>query len=229
MDLRNRDIQVTELEKQWPGIGIRVSFSVASGEMLGILGHSGCGKSTLLRMIAGLLQSDRGKAVIGGEDITALAPGKRGVGMVFQEPTLFPHIRVADNVGYGLVSRGMGRREAGRRAEALLERFGLGGFGRRWPDSLSGGEKQRAAIARTLAVEPLAVLFDEPLSSLDLHLRKRLREEIRQSQRELGFTGIIVSHDIEEIREVSDSVLVMKKGAVIWRGLPEAVSGELLE
>jgi ABC-type Fe3+/spermidine/putrescine transport system ATPase subunit len=223
MNRQNRRLEVTELAKKWPDMQIQVSFEVASGEMLGILGHSGCGKSTLLRMIAGLLAPDGGKVTLGGSDITALPPGKRGVGMVFQDSALFPHMRTADNVAYGLVSQGMNRREALRKAEELLERFGLGGFGRRWPDSLSGGEKQRAAIARTLAVEPSVVLFDEPLSSLDIHLRQRLREEIRESQRELGFTGVMVSHDVEEIREVSDSVLVMKKGAVIWRGKPGEV------
>ncbi len=220
-------LAVSGIEKKWPDAHVSFSVSVPQGQMLGILGQSGSGKSTVLRMIAGLLTPDAGSVWLDGRDITHLAPGKRRVGMVFQNHALFSHLRVDDNIGYGLVSAGMSKKESRIRAAEFLERFGLSGFEKRWPDSLSGGEAQRVALARTLIVQPLLVLFDEPLSSLDAPLRRRLRKEIRSGQKELGCTGILVTHDIEEALAVSDMIVVMKQGNVIWQGLTADFPAEL--
>lgn len=193
--------------KDWPARHIDFSASIEKGKMLGLVGQSGSGKSTILRMIAGLLPPDSGRIILDGKDINNKAAGKRRIGMVFQESTLFPAMCVADNVAYGLVSHGIRRREARARAEEFLSRVGLTGFGKRWPSSLSGGEAHRVSLARTLIVEPLLVLFDEPLSSLDSGLRRLLQEEILKQQKETGFTGILVTHDIDEARMLCDNIM----------------------
>lgn len=186
------------ITKEWPQRHIDFCADIEKGHMLALVGQSGSGKSTILRMIAGLLSPDSGRVVLDGADITHVPPGRRRVGMVFQEATLFPSMTVADNVAYGLVSRGVKRREARSRAEDFLQRVGLTGFGKRWPASLSGGEAQRVSLARTLIVNPLLVLFDEPLSALDGPLRRRMQEEIQRQQHATGFTGILVTHDMDE-------------------------------
>jgi len=215
---------VENLKKTWENADsaftLDIDFSVDKGEMLCIAGQSGSGKSTILRIISGILPFEKGaRLVLDGKDISTLPPGKRDIGMVFQNPTLFPHMRVEDNIAFGLISRKVAKKDARFRAAALLERFGLSGFAKRYPDSLSGGEAQRVALARTLIVEPKLVLFDEPFSSLDAPLRKSLALDIRQSQRELGFTGILVTHDIEEAKTMSDRVIVLKKGSLFWQGV----------
>ncbi|HPY53803.1 MAG TPA: ABC transporter ATP-binding protein [Treponemataceae bacterium] len=215
---------VENLKKTWENADsaftLDIDFSVDKGEMLCIAGQSGSGKSTILRIISGILPFEKGaRLVLDGKDISTLPPGKRDIGMVFQNPTLFPHMQVEDNIAFGLISRKFAKKDARFRAAALLERFGLSGFAKRYPDSLSGGEAQRVALARTLIVEPKLVLFDEPFSSLDAPLRKSLALDIRQSQRELGFTGILVTHDIEEAKTMSDRVIVLKKGSLFWQGV----------
>jgi len=215
---------VENLKKTWENADsaftLDIDFSVDKGEMLCIAGQSGSGKSTILRIISGILPFEKGaRLVLDGKDISTLPPGKRDIGMVFQNPTLFPHMRVEDNIAFGLISRKVAKKDARFRAAALLERFGLSGFAKRYPDSLSGGEAQRVALARTLIVEPKLVLFDEPFSSLDAPLRKSLALDIRQSQRELGFTGILVTHDIDEAKTMSDRVIVLKKGHLFWQGV----------
>jgi len=201
---------VSGLHKKWPMKEIDISFSMAKGDSLALLGPSGCGKSSVLRMIAGLLVPDAGKIMLDGKDLTGVDPGKRNIGMVFQDHALFPHLSVEDNIGYGLVSGGMTKRESRRAASEWLARFGLAGFGRRRVESLSGGEKQRVSLARTLAVNPALVLFDEPLSSLDTDLRKRLQGELRTRQRELGYAAIYVTHDEDEAAVLADRVIRMK-------------------
>jgi len=201
---------VSGLHKKWPMKEIDISFSMAKGDSLALLGPSGCGKSSVLRMIAGLLVPDAGKIMLDGKDLTGVDPGKRNIGMVFQDHALFPHLSVEDNIGYGLVSGGMTKRESRRAASEWLARFGLAGFGRRRVESLSGGEKQRVSLARTLAVNPALVLFDEPLSSLDTDLRKRLQGELRTRQRELGYAAIYVTHDEDEATVLADKVIRMK-------------------
>ncbi len=197
------------LHKTWPMKDIRLSLTLEKGGSLALLGPSGCGKSTILRMIAGFLSPDSGRILLDGQDITGLPPGKRKIGYMFQEHALFPHLSVEDNIGYGLVSFGKSKKESRREAAHWLERIGLAGFGRRRVTSLSGGEKQRVSLARTLAVRPALVLFDEPLSSLDAPLRRRLREELRREQKELGYTALYVTHDEEEALALADTIVRM--------------------
>ncbi|MDI9387580.1 MAG: ABC transporter ATP-binding protein [Spirochaetota bacterium] len=223
MKKKDAYFMVENLKKTWENADsaftLDIDFSVDKGEMLCIAGQSGSGKSTILRIISGILPFEKGaRLVLDGKDISTLPPGKRDIGMVFQNPTLFPHMRVEDNIAFGLISRKVAKKDARFRSAALLERFGLSGFAKRYPDSLSGGEAQRVALARTLIVEPKLVLFDEPFSSLDAPLRKSLALDIRQSQRELGFTGILVTHDIDEAKTMSDRVIVLKKGHLFWQG-----------
>lgn len=202
-------LNVTGLKKNWPMKQIDISFSIDKGCALALLGPSGCGKSSVLRIIAGFLAPDSGRVVLDGVDITALAPGKRQIGMVFQEGALFPHLSVEDNIGYGLVSYGMSKKASRKAASFWLERFDLSGFGRRRIESLSGGEKQRVALARTLAIDPKLVLFDEPLSSLDAELRARLQGELRARQTENGYTAIYVTHDEAEAAILADRIIRM--------------------
>lgn len=207
--------------------------------MLGIAGRSGSGKSTVLRLIAGLLEPDKtghGQNTVltlNGRNLLSVKPARRGVGMVFQAAALFPHMRVDDNVAYGLrcLSRlrgGLSKKQSRIRAAEFLERFGLEGFAERYPDSLSGGEAQRVSLARTLIVQPDLVLFDEPFSSLDAPLRKKLAADIRSLQKKIGFTGIMVTHDIEEAKSMCDLITVLRCGKQIWTGKPENFSEELL-
>lgn len=203
-------LELISIVKHWPMKDIFLSFTLHTGESLALLGPSGCGKSSVLRIIAGLLPPDSGRVVIGGRDVTALSPGKRGVGMVFQESALFPHLSVEDNIGYGPRSAGKTNKESRQIAAFWLERFSLSGFARRNVDSLSGGERQRVSLARTLAVEPAVVLFDEALTALDQELRVRLGCELRERQRELGYTAVYVTHDREEAQRLADRVLVME-------------------
>lgn len=216
--------EALHLQKHWNSpereFTVDFSLSVEQGTMTALLGPSGCGKSTVLRMIAGLLPPDTAGGVfpvlrLDGRDLIPVPPGKRGIGMVFQNHALFPHMRTDDNVGYGLRCRGISRKESRRRAEAFLERFGLDGFASRKPESLSGGEAQRVSLARTLIVEPKLVLFDEPLSALDTPLRRRLAADICGMQKSCGFTGLFVTHDIAEAKAVAGRIIVMKEGRIV--------------
>lgn len=202
-------LEVQGLEKNWTMAAVSISFTLEKGGALALLGPSGCGKSTVLRMISGLEAPDSGSVFLAGRDITRLAPAKRRIGMVFQDHALFPHLTVEDNIGYGLRSGGMGKKESREAASEWLERFSLSGFGKRRIDGLSGGERQRVALARTLAVNPDLVLFDEPLSALDTELRARLRDELRARQRELGYAAIYVTHDPAEAEILADRVIRM--------------------
>ncbi|HKL86839.1 MAG TPA: ABC transporter ATP-binding protein [Treponemataceae bacterium] len=203
-------LEVRGLQKKWPMKTIEIDFMLDKGESLAILGRSGCGKSSVLRMIAGLLTPDSGEIFLDNINLVPLHPSLRQVGMVFQDHALFTHLRVDDNIGYGLVSKGMSRKESRLAAADWLTLFGLSGFGRRRIDSLSGGEKQRVALARTLAPGPRLVLFDEPLSALDADLRKRLQVELKKYQKELGYTAIYVTHDEEEASFLSNRILRME-------------------
>jgi len=210
-------LELTGVEKRWPGMTVSLDLTLDEGELLAVTGPSGCGKSTALRLVAGLATPDAGEMLLDGRSLAGVQPRDRGVGMVFQDHALFPHLNVLGNVCYGLVGRGLvgrglDRRAREGRARELLAAMGLEGFGRRMPAELSGGERQRVALARTLAVEPRIVLFDEPLSSLDAALRKRLRAELRESQRRLGFSAIYVTHDLEEALAIADRVAVMESG-----------------
>ena len=197
-----------------------IDFSVPRGTLTTLLGPSGCGKTTVLRLIAGLEQPSGGRILIDGSDVTALGPAERNVSLVFQNYALFPHLSVADNVGYGLVVSGETKAAARERAEAAMASVGLQGLGARLPSELSGGQQQRIALARALVLEPSVLLFDEPLSNLDARLRRAMREEIRALQQRLGLTVAYVTHDQHEALAVSDHIIVMEAGRIAQRGSP---------
>ncbi len=216
------------LRKTFDSAKIDVSFSCGKNSMTAIVGPSGSGKSTVLRIIAGLETADKEKdegretrIELDGRRIETERPSRRGLGMVSQSPSLFEHLTVEDNVSYGLVSAGMKKKLAREKANEFLKKFNLEGFGKRYPDTLSGGEAQRVSLARTLIMKPKLVLFDEPLSALDAPLRKKLAALIRDLQKAFGFTGIMVTHDIEEAKSICDKVVLIEKGKIKWEGNPE--------
>ena len=195
-----------------------VSLRVEQGEFLVLLGPSGCGKTTTLRMIAGFVEPSSGQVFIGDKDITLLPPWRRNCGMVFQNYALFPHLTVAENVAFGLEMRKVERSEQRKRVENALAMVRLGHLAGRYPREMSGGQQQRVALARALAIEPDILLLDEPLSNLDAKLREEVRVEIRELQRKLGLTAILVTHDQEEALTVGDRLVVMNGGHVCQIG-----------
>ena len=218
------------LKQNFDSIDIDVSFECEEKTMTCIVGPSGSGKSTVLRLISGLNKPcAEQKLILDGKNINFLPPEKRGIGMVFQNHSLFNHLRVEDNVAYGLVSKGMKKKEARKLAVEFLKSFELEGFEKRWPETLSGGEAQRVALARTLITKPKLVLFDEPLSALDAPLRKKLAALIKKLQKDFGFTGIMVTHDINEAKTVSDKIILMKNGKIFWDGKTDDFDETLLE
>ncbi|MFL9963410.1 ABC transporter ATP-binding protein [Paraburkholderia sediminicola] len=189
-----------------------VTLEIAAGELVALLGPSGCGKSTLLRILAGLQVQSEGEVHIGGQRVDGLAPRQRGVGIVFQNYALFPHMSVAANVAYGLEANGVARRDAAQKAMQMLEMVRMEAFAKRHPRELSGGQQQRVALARTLAVEPRILLLDEPFAALDKNLRLDMQIEIRRLQRELNITTVMVTHDQEEAMSMADRVAVLNRG-----------------
>ena len=209
---------VQNIHKTWETKVIEFSLECERGTMTCLLGPSGCGKSTVLNIIAGLEQNDVGSLRLSkgplmieldSQRIDNLPPAKRNIGMVFQSGALFNHLTVEDNVAYGLISQGIKKRQARAQAKEYISLFGLSGFEKRMPQTLSGGEKQRVALARTLITQPKLVLLDEPFSALDTDLRHRMCEQLRQWQKELGFTAIMVTHDETEAATVSDRIVRM--------------------
>ena len=200
-----------------------LSLKVEKGELIVILGPTGCGKSTLLHIICGLIKQDSGHIYLEGECIDNLAPNKREVCMVFQDFCLFPHMNVADNVAYGLFSRKVKRETVTERVKEVLDNLDLYHLRYRKPENLSGGEKQRVALARALVVQPKVLLFDEPLSNLDLNVRKSVRSEILRVQREYGLTSIYVTHDQYEARSVANRVAIIHNGKIEQVGKPEEI------
>ena len=197
-----------------------VSLDVAQGEFFGLLGPSGCGKTTTLRMIAGLEKPDTGLILFQDAEITNLPPERRGFGMVFQNYALFPHLNVFENVAFGLRARHRTRAEMDDRVNSALELVQLPGYGKRSIDQLSGGQQQRVAIARAIAIEPALLLFDEPLSNLDVSLREETRSELRELVTRLGLTAVYVTHDQEEAFALCDRIAVMVGGKLMQTGRP---------
>ena len=195
-------------------------LTIPAGSLVTLLGPSGCGKTTLLRIIAGLERVSEGRVFIGGDDVTELSASERNVSMVFQSYALFPHMKVLENVAYGLISSGSPKAVALAKAEDALATVGLAGFGPRWPSEMSGGQQQRVALARALVLKPDVLLFDEPLSNLDARLRRTMREEIRDLQKSLGVTVVYVTHDQSEALAVSDLIVVMRSAEIAQIGTP---------
>ena len=197
-----------------------LSLDVGEGEFLSFLGGSGCGKTTTLRMIAGFETPTAGSILIDGRDVSRVQPNRRNLGMVFQNYALFPNMTVRRNIAFGLKISGRKRSEIERRVDEMLELIHMGEFAARYPHQLSGGQQQRVALARAIAIEPRALLLDEPLSALDAKIRVKLRDDIRDIQRKLGITTIYVTHDQEEALSISDRVAVMKDGLIEQIGAP---------
>lgn len=198
-------------------------LDIDKGTLVSFLGPSGCGKTTTLRMIAGFEQVDEGTILLDGDDISVVAPNKRGIGMVFQSYALFPNKTVRENISFGLRMKKTPRNEIGKKVDTVLDMVRLRETGDRYPHQLSGGQQQRIALARALAVEPRVLLLDEPLSALDAEVRVALRGEIRRIQSELGITTVYVTHDQEEALSISDKVVVMNKGLIEQVGVPEEI------
>lgn len=207
-------IELREVHKRFGLTAAIAGFSLAvnEGELLALVGPSGCGKTTLLRLIAGFEKPDSGDILLSGQSVLGLEPEERGVGIVFQDYALFPHMNVAENIAYGLKFVKLAGAERRARMEELLRLVGLTGLARRAPNELSTGQQQRVALARALAPRPRVLLLDEPLSALDAQLREELRLEIRKLQRELAITTIHVTHDQEEALAIADGVAVMNAG-----------------
>jgi spermidine/putrescine transport system ATP-binding protein len=200
-----------------------IDLDIAAGEYVVLLGPSGCGKSTLLGILGGFLEPTAGRVSIGGRDVTGMAPARRPTTTVFQDYALFPHMTLAENVGFGLRMRGVNRSRRRARADEMLALVGLAGAGDRRPDALSGGQRQRVALARALAVEPDVLLLDEPLGALDLKLRRAMQDELKAIQARVGTTFVHVTHDQEEAMAVADTVVVMNAGRVEDCGPPDRV------
>ena len=200
-----------------------VSFDILDNEFFTLLGPSGCGKTTLLRLIAGFEQVTDGNILLYGQEVAALPPNQRPINTVFQHYALFPHLTVAENVGFGLQMLGRSKSEIASRVDEMLALVQLSAMGRRKPSQLSGGQQQRVALARALAPAPRVLLLDEPLSALDLKLRQQMRVELKQIQQETGITFIFVTHDQEEALTMSDRIAVMSAGQVQQIGRAEEI------
>ena len=205
----------------FPPVVQGVSFEVAPSEVFALLGPSGCGKTTTLRLIAGFERADSGQILLDGRDLTPLAPEQRGIGFVFQDYALFPHLSVSDNVAFGL--HGLSPKARKARVEEVLSLVGLTVFKDRKPGELSGGQQQRVALARAIAPSPKLVLLDEPFSSLDAGLRQVTRDEVRELLKKSGIGAVLVTHDQEEALSFADRLAVMRGGSLEQIGTPEEV------
>ena len=205
-----------------------LDLTVNEGEFLTLLGPSGCGKTTTLRLIAGFLEPTSGRILIDGEDVTGLPPQKRGIGMVFQDYALFPHLTIGENIAFGLTERGVAKDKVRARVRELLELVRLPGVEQRYPSEISGGQAQRVALARAVAFTPRVLLMDEPLGALDLKLREAMQLELRRIQQELRITTVYVTHDQIEAMSMSDRIVVMNKGRIEQVGDPTSIYNDPL-
>ena len=203
-----------------------LSLNIRKNEFLTLLGPSGCGKTTTLKILAGFESGDSGKVLFNGEDISNLPPYKRQLNTVFQKYALFPHMKVYENIAFGLKIKKVSKNEIDKKVSEMLKLVALEGFEKRAIDSLSGGQQQRVAIARALVNEPKVLLLDEPLGALDLKLRKEMQSELKRIQQRLGITFIFVTHDQEEALTMSDTIVVMNKGVIQQMGSPEDIYNE---
>lgn len=200
-----------------------INLEISKGEFITLLGSSGCGKTTTLRIIAGLEQPDAGSVWLDGREVTGLEPNQRDVNTVFQNYALFPHMNVAENIGYGLKLKKVPKSEIKKKVSQMLELVQLEGYEKRKPSELSGGQKQRVAIARALVNNPEVLLLDEPLGALDLQLRRAMQIELKHLQKKLGITFIYITHDQEEAINMSDRIAVMKDGRIEQIGTPDEI------
>ena len=200
-----------------------ISLEISKGEFITLLGSSGCGKTTTLRIIAGLEQPDAGSVWLNGREVTGLEPNQRDVNTVFQNYALFPHMNVAENIGYGLKLKKVPKSEIRKKVSQMLELVQLEGYEKRKPSELSGGQKQRVAIARALVNNPKILLLDEPLGALDLQLRRAMQIELKHLQKKLGITFIYITHDQEEAINMSDRIAVMRDGCIEQIGTPDEI------
>ncbi|WP_235035352.1 ABC transporter ATP-binding protein [Roseomonas sp. 18066] len=207
-----------------------ISLSVAQGEFLGLLGPSGCGKTTTLQMIAGFEQPSAGSITLAGEELTKIPAAKRNIGLVFQSYALFPHMTAAENVAFGLEMRRVPKPERRARVARALDLVHLSHLAERFPRAMSGGQQQRVALARALVIEPRLLLLDEPLSNLDAKLREEMQVELRELQKRVGVTTILVTHDQQEAMALCDRVAVMQAGRIVqldqpWRAYDAPADG----
>lgn len=216
-------IALEQISKRYGNLWVvdQVSLEIQEGELFVLLGSSGSGKSTILRLIAGLAQPTSGRILLGGRDVTNLTPQERGTGFVFQNYSIFRHMSVAENIEFGLKIRKVSKPERKRRTDELLELVGLAGLGRRFAHQLSGGQQQRVALARALVYEPDVLLLDEPFGALDVKIRAQLRRSLKEIQRRLGVTAILVTHDQEEAFELADRIGVLERGRLLEIGAGE--------
>ena len=209
-------IQLVDVAKRWDTTTAleEINLSIAPGSFCVLLGPSGCGKSTTLRIIAGLETASQGQVIIDGRDVTHLPPAQRGIAMVFQNYALFPHLSVAENIGFGLSVRKVPAAEAARRLTETAELLGLTALLDRKPGQLSGGQQQRVALGRALVAQAKVCLMDEPLSNLDAQLRQEMRTELRELQQRLGLTVVYVTHDQAEAMSMADQVVLLNRGRI---------------
>ncbi len=198
-----------------------IELEIASGELFFLLGPSGCGKSTLLRILAGLESADSGSVSINGHVVDSVPPQKRGIGMVFQQYALWPHMTIAQNVRYGLENQALTNHQRDSRVKEVLSLVQMNSFSNRFPHEISGGQQQRVALARALAIEPGIVLLDEPLSNLDARLRQEIREELADLHRRLGMTMVYVTHDQEDALSLAHRIALLNNGSIEQVGTPE--------
>ncbi|QIG48974.1 ABC transporter ATP-binding protein [Nordella sp. HKS 07] len=218
-------VEIRELTKKFDATTVfeNINLDVDEGKICVLVGPSGCGKTTLLRAVAGLTHPDSGVIRLDQRDVTKVEAKNRGVGMVFQHYALFPNMTVEQNLAFGLEQKKLHRSEIRKKVDGVIELMGLGPRAKARPAALSGGQKQRVALARALVLEPKLLLLDEPLSALDAQIRKRLRDELKRLQHDVGFTAIFVTHDQEEALMLGDHVAIMQAGRFVQIGAPAEI------